>query len=324
MHPIRRDLATYRSSLLLALAVAFLILATPVSAQLPGSVYGLIMDEKGEPVPGVVITITDPERPDFKQVEESDKRGRFRIRLANATIPYEFLLEKDGYQTVTMGGVKIPARTDTRRNFDMKSNDAAMAESETEAAAAGKGAVATFNQGVSALQAGDPDTAIELFTAALEQNPELGVAHSALARVYLDEKQHQQAIEHAEQAVAMSADADAMQQVLYAAYTATGEATKAAAALEKLKTASPERASQNLYNQAADAYNKGDMPTAKAGFEQVVLLDPKNAQAHYMLGLVFVSEGANDKAKEHLGHYLELAPDDPDAATARDILKYLE
>ena len=45
-------------------------------------------------------------------------------------------------------------------------------------------------------------------------------------------------------------------------------------------------------------------------------LHPRLARAHYLLGLILYSldEG---KAKEHLRRFLDLAPDDPDAAEAR-------
>jgi hypothetical protein len=35
-------------------------------------------------------------------------------------------------------------------------------------------------------------------------------------------------------------------------------------------------------------------------------------------------EGAKQEAKSHLERFLELAPNDPDAATAKDALKYVK
>jgi hypothetical protein len=54
-------------------------------------------------------------------------RGRFRLRLANATVPYSLSLSKPGYSTLNVGGVRVPARKETRRNFDMMSEQAAIA-----------------------------------------------------------------------------------------------------------------------------------------------------------------------------------------------------
>jgi hypothetical protein len=36
-----------------------------------------------------------------------------------------------------------------------------------------------------------------------------------------------------------------------------------------------------------------------------------------------VNDGATEEAKQHLERFLELAPDSPEAATARDLLDYL-
>ncbi len=63
------------------LAVLLTILAvavcTPMAAQLPGTLFGNISDkDTGEPLEGVVITITDKEAPNFRQQEVSDERGR--------------------------------------------------------------------------------------------------------------------------------------------------------------------------------------------------------------------------------------------------------
>lgn len=311
------------------------LLAAPAAAQLPGGMFGLITDENGDPVPNVTITIKNPESPDFEQVVEGNKKGRYKIHLANATVPYSMTFSAPGFQTFSVNGVKITARKDTRKNFEMKSQAAAQAAAASGAAATGGadidpgaaakgGAVETFNKGVQATQAGDLDTAIMMFEAALEKDAELGMAHAALARVYLDKENHAKAAAAAEKAIALDADADSMQQVLYSSYSALGQSDKAEAALASLKSANPEAAGKNLYNQAAEHYNNGNMAEAKKGLEQLMTLDPDHAKGNYMLGIVYIGEGNNAGAKEKLEKFLALAPNDPDAATAKEMLSYIE
>jgi tetratricopeptide (TPR) repeat protein len=326
-HPrIRRSLRPVW--LAIALAGALVLVAAAAMAQLPGTIYGQVLDEKEEPLGGVTITITDPERPDWKQTESTDARGRYRIRISNATVPYEFSLTKEGYQELKVGGVKVPARQEVRKNFNMVSTEGALAA----AAAAGtldpesakkNEAVEVYNQAVMALRAQDYDTALALFQTALEKQPDLGAAHAALARVRSERGEHQQALEHAKRALELQADVASMQQVLYTVHTALGNKDEAAAALAALQAANPEKASLNVFNQAVDLYNAGQMAEAKAGFEKVLAANPNNAKAHYLMGLVFVNESDNAKAREHLQKFLELAPDDPDAATAKEMLQYL-
>lgn len=310
--------------------LALFALALTASAQIPGDMRGKIFDENEEPLADVTITITDPDRPDFEQVVTSDKRGRFRILLANAIVPYQFKLEKAGYQPLVLGGVKIAARQTTNRNFSLSSIEAAAnnaaatgsTDIDPEAAARG-GATEVFNKGVAAYNGGDLDTAETLFKSALEKDSELGTAHAALGRLYLKKKDWSNAVASAEKAVAFEADVESMAQVLYAGYTELGQADKAEAALAKLKAADPEKASLNMFNQAAEAYNAGDMENAKNGLLQVIALTPDHGKANYLLGLVYISESENDKAKMHLEKFLAVAPNDPDAGTAKEMLGYL-
>ena len=66
------------------------------------------------------------------------------------------------------------------------------------------------------------------------------------------------------------------------------------------------------------------MQGAIADFEQVAELDPEHASAHYYLGLCYTNTAETSQAKAHLHRFLELAPDDSNAAAAREMLKYLE
>ncbi len=320
-----------RSLLHLVVAAALaLALGSAAVAQIPGTHEGIIFDENEKPVAEVQIKISDPERPGWEQIESTDKRGRFRIRLANAIVPYSYQFSKPGYQSFSMGGVKVTAGKVTKQNFKIKTA-AAAAEAATAAGgaidaeqAARGGATDVFNKGVAAFNSGDLTTAESLFLTALEKQPDLGLAHAALARLYLKNEDPQKAVVEAEKAVAMDADVESMTQVLFAGYTALGQTDKADQALGELKTSDPAKAALNIFNQAAEAYNSGDLAAAKSGLEQALSLDPTHGKANYLMGLVFLNEGDNAKAKAHLQKFLELAPNDPDAATAKEMLQYLD
>lgn len=319
-----------RSSACLLGIAAFLVFGAGLAqAQLPGQAFGVITDENEKPVEGVLLTVTDPDRPDFKQETTTDKRGRYKIHLANATVTYNLQIQKEGYQTVNRSGFKVPARRETRVNFTILSAAAAMAAAEesgdVDAEAAAKGsAINVFNLGVQALNAGQVEEAIAHFKEAIEKKEDLGNAWAALARAYYEKKSYQDAVETAEKAITLEADIDSMNQILYTSYSALGDDKKAEAALAKLKESDPERAGKNMFNEAADLYNNGQMAEARAAFEKILEVSPDEAKAHYMLGLVLVGMEENSAAKEHLSRFIELAPDDPDAATAREMIQYLQ
>lgn len=318
-----------------AVALLFALLAltgvggggSPLWAQLPGSIFGQVVDENEEPIPEVTLTVVDPERPDFKHSVTSNKKGRYKLHLANATVRYDLTLTKEGYQTKRIPNFKVPARQDTRANFILRSAAAVQAEAVASGQPIGPskgGPVSIYNEGVRALNAGDRVAAKQKFLDALAKKPDLASAHGALARVLVEDGDYAEAVASALKALELNSNEQGMQQVLYNAYTALGETAKADEALTKMQNADPTKAAKNLYNRAADLYNAGKMDEARPVLEQVLATDPANAKVHYMLGLCYVNSGENAKAKELLARFIELAPEDPDAATAQEMMKYLE
>ena len=60
-----------------------------------------------------------------------------------------------------------------------------------------------------------------------------------------------------------------------------------------------------------------------AAYEKALELEPEMARAHYRLGLAYLSAGELERARNHLTRFIELQPEDPEAATAREMLGYL-
>jgi tetratricopeptide (TPR) repeat protein len=78
-----------------------------------------------------------------------------------------------------------------------------------------------------------------------------------------------------------------------------------------------------LFNYGAYAFNAGDVDAAEGAFERLVEADPTHAMGHYRLALVNVGQGDREKAIAHIEKYLELAPDSPNAAAAKELLNTL-
>src|SRR2546422_5491824 len=60
---------------------------------------------------------------------------------------------------------------------------------------------------------------------------------------------------------------------------------------------------------------ENSLPRAKGEYLKALNLSPKNLDALYNLAVVCERLGQNDEAIAHYKHYLELAPNDPDAWT---------
>jgi Flp pilus assembly protein TadD len=98
-----------------------------------------------------------------------------------------------------------------------------------------------------------------------------------------------------------------------------GDTAMAADSLEALAAVDPATARDNLFKLATAAYDSDDTVNAKRRFGKVLELDPNHARSHYYLGLILMREGANAEAKGHLERFLELAFNDPDACTAKEV-----
>lgn len=308
---------------LCALTVA-LVLCAPAVAQLPGTLDGIVVNENKEPVAGAEIVLTDPDSPNFKQTATTNKKGRYRILIADATRPYILNLSKPGHQLVTRRGVKVVARKRTRLDLTLRTSAAVAAANPAQGEKPGNGASGFFNRGVAAINTGDFDSAESNFKKALEKDPELHNANAALARIFLKQERYKEAIVVAELAVGANIDADTMRQVLYNSYTELGNKDKAKEILAKMQSADPSKANANLFNEAADHYNTGNLAEAKPLLEQVLAQDSNHAKANYIMGLIYAGEQVNDKARLHLEKFIELAPDDPDAPLAKEMLNYLK
>jgi len=71
------------------------------------------------------------------------------------------------------------------------------------------------------------------------------------------------------------------------------------------------------------AFNAGNLEQARDLFERILVIQPEHARAHYHLGLCYVSMGDTTKGKEMLTRFVELAPQDPDAAVAQEMIATL-
>lgn len=185
-------------------------------------------------------------------------------------------------------------------------------------------AVRVFNLGAEASRAGETDAAIAHLERALSIDPTLDPAASALGSLYLKKKDYPKALGFAEKVlVAKPGDLEAMT-LRYETYRAMGDKAKATEAQAAMQAASAASTPEELYKQGVALYNANNSVAARATFEQLVARDPNHAKGHFLLGNILVATGENAAAKEHLQKFLDLAPNDSEAATAKEMLAYLK
>ncbi len=181
-----------------------------------------------------------------------------------------------------------------------------------------------YNEGVQAAKIGDLKSARARFEEALAINPEMTHALTGVAFVYMHEKSYQEAATTAERILGLEPQHPKALALRYDAYKALGDAAKTEEALQALAAVDPKALVDQFYNKGVELFNGGDAKGAVEQFESVLKIDPEHAASHYRLGVSQVSAGDMAGAKAHLEKFIELAPDDPEAPAAKDMLSYLQ
>ncbi len=295
------------------LLLTFLV-AGEAGAQM-GAVRGQIVDENGNPLEGVGITL-QPDGGGRTFTTETNAKGEFvkgGLRAGQYVIQYDL----EGYEqvkgriTISSGKpeyldkvtmAELPEGVLTERTAKVAQGhlDAAMAASDTEDYKATikslqeflemvpNSAEAHFNIGAAYEKLGDTENALASYRKATEFAPDMYDAWLAMGDLCGSSQKWQEGME----------------------------------ALQKALELRPETGSV-LFNYGAYAFNAGDVDTAEVAFEQLVQSNPTHAMGHYRLALVHVGQGDTDKAIAHIEKYLELQPDGPNAAAAKGLLKTL-
>ncbi|MEM7352817.1 MAG: tetratricopeptide repeat protein, partial [Acidobacteriota bacterium] len=190
---------------------------------------------------------------------------------------------------------------------------------ETEAAP--QLAIQVFNEGAIANQKGDLNTAIEKFKASLELDPNLAEAHAALGAVYYNQQQYDEALASIGKTLELKPDHLGARRTRFLVHDARNDRTAADEAMASYIEVDASGAAQLLYQRADLDFRAGERALARIALTKVLELDPEMPRAHYTLGLIYSADDTA-KAKMHFEKFIALAPDDPEVATAKEMLAY--
>ncbi|MCB1057380.1 MAG: tetratricopeptide repeat protein [Acidobacteria bacterium] len=180
-----------------------------------------------------------------------------------------------------------------------------------------------FNEGVELNKADNKEGALAKFQEAATMDPSLPDAYNAIATLAFNLERWQEAAEASEKLLALQPDNEKAMRIRYDAYVNLKDQDKVGEALVDLASVDPTFAGNNLYNLGIGYFNDSKYDKAIDAFTKALAADPSHAKAHYYLGLSAVNTGNNTLAKEHLQKFVEMAPADPDAAAAKEMVKYL-
>ena len=280
---------------------------------------GKVLDASNKPLPNATITVSTSKGRNFKQVYKTKADGSYAIFLIDGTVPYDFLFEAPGFAPYREN-MKLKLGEPNAKDVILNAANAAAAPAASSAAIATVDpAVAAYNQGAALYNEGKDADAIVKFEEATAAKPDLVTAYAGAARAYYRTKNYAKAIEAANKVIAVDSDDADMSLILADSYTRTGNKEKAAQFKSKL----PDNPG-SLFNEAAKAINAGKDTDAEPLLKRAIAADAKFSLAYYELGMVYVRVGKSAEAKTNLEQYLALDPNGKDAATAKEMLKYIK
>jgi tetratricopeptide (TPR) repeat protein len=179
------------------------------------------------------------------------------------------------------------------------------------------------NDAVALLKQGDYPGAFAKFQEALAVDPNLQVSLLGLATTALKIGKPLEAATAAETVLKTDPKNEKAIRIRYNACLALGDKARLTDALVGLAPFEPLMVRNGLWALFVDAWDANDMPLAKERAGKVLQVDPNYPQAYYYLAVINLNQDASAEAKGNLEHFLQLAPNDPNAASARQMLKEL-
>lgn len=266
-----------------------------------------LVDKDEKPIEGVKVTVTCDAIPGFNEVQTTDKRGKVNFAFVDGTQTYSFKFEREGYDA-TSTTVKPEIRTTTRRTFTLE--DTGTSKPEPTGKIVYTQAETTFNEGVGLLKEGNHSAAKEKFLEALRLDPKLILAESALAGIYLEEKDYPAAIASAQKLVAAEPGNPRGYRILYDSYKASGKNAEAEEVFVQLKGLGAEGDTvAMIYNEGVASLKLGDTNAARARFLEALQLNPELVQAHEALAILYGNEKNYAEAIVHAEKALVHKPD---------------
>jgi tetratricopeptide (TPR) repeat protein len=256
-----------------------------------------VFDEVGEPLSGVKLSATTRQTELAGGECMTGAGGRCTIGFVDATMIYDLVLVKEGYQELRVVFKPVIDNITVGRRFMLAAHGSGVVsgqlgrDEDPANLQRGNRGTLRYNQAYDAELAGELEAALDLAAQAVRLDPGLAPARVLLARVALRLGRFDEASKRAAAAIDIDPTAYEAHHIRYEACRQLGDDTclkEAAAGLKEAGTLT--EVASNAFNQAIDAFNQGNLTVAEDGFRQAVRLDPEMVPAYAALAGIYIQQ----------------------------------
>lgn len=297
---------------ILGLVAIALVSVQDLPAPVQGTVKGVIKDKAGNPIEGAKVTVQSILYAAVRYTLKTNAKGEY-LQIGLQPDYYQIKAEKDGFMpsfSEKYIGIQdlmvIDLELQEGKYFigespgdkDFKAGNELFAAGKfAEAAEAYKAAIAKEagepvyhgNLGSSYLKLGNMEEALAAYKKMLEVQPESYSANKNIGQILGADKKYEEALPYFKKA-------------------------------SELSTSDPEAS----YNLGVCLINLQDLEGAAAAFVRAKELKADYAPPYYQLGMIYVNQNKKPEAIQTLEKFVELAPEDPNAAVAKQVLAFLK
>ncbi|MGC2110534.1 MAG: tetratricopeptide repeat protein [Candidatus Korobacteraceae bacterium] len=319
---------------LAAMLFVLTMCASPLWAQMEGSVKGTAKDGSGKPIVGATVVVYDSQTGRKYQFKTNAKGEYAGIGVYLGT--YKFTLMQNGTEIDEHNNVPVEGGAERVVDFELaKDQGGGMTEEQKKQIEATqktnekiKGLNASLAQAKELEGAGNYDQAITVLQQAAQTEPNQDLIWAYLGDAQRGGKKYAEAVDSYQKALAIKPNNGSYLNGLADAYAKSGQTDKAVQTYAAAATADPPNAALYYYNEGAVFTNTGKIDEAVAAFDKAIELDPKRADAYYWKGVDLIGKATMKDNKmvapsgtaEAFNKYLELQPNGKYADASKQML----
>jgi tetratricopeptide (TPR) repeat protein len=310
-----------------------LMLALPASAQ--NRVFkGKVVDDKGQPVVGAIITIEDTQAKSRTYTTKTDKKGTW-IYMGLPDGFYYVAARAKGFMPAYKSQVRATIQQETEVNltlqpgqdaklpFEMTPEEQKKLEEDQKKMEARKQSSAdvqaAFESGNKLTEEGNFEGAVEQYKKALEKDPEQANIWGNMAEAYRKWGKLQESLDTYKKAIEVNPNEPVFYTNMGVVLDKMGKSAESQEAFKKAATMNPGGSAQSYYNLGATNVNSGRTAEAIEAFRQAIAADANFAEAYYQLGMCLSGKPETwEEAIKDLETYVKIGqkPDQVDVAKA--------